>query len=527
MQKKKGLIVIISSLIIVLLFCLILAIIYLKTDFLKTDKQLFFKYLLEENQMLEMLKIEKQDKNSKSYTSNGTIDYIYEYNNDIAIDENDQIAKNLQENLKNLEKLQNLTGTIESNVNKENKNEYYKLHLKKDNQEFMNIELVRDNEKYAFKSQEIANAYVGIENDNLKEFFKKMGIENHEFFPNKIDFEKTYKAITEINSDEKEHIYETYKDVLIQSIDASNYNKQKKYKININNNEYETDLYTLTLTKAESIESLIKILYTLKQDSITLNFICNKMRVINPDNDISISKLTEQIDTYIDEINKIEKSDIEFIRIDLYVDNKIVRKIDVSFENEKQISIEYEEKDGKQILQIGQNNFLEEPSAIVYDVKESLLNTKKIKIIKEADFTTYQFVMYNIRDMYKKILDDINKQDSVQEEVENQNNIEQIEKIYHQYNDMPEEYSEISFNVRSNNNNKEKKEMSVYFLAYDSKVGIDIANEKKYDQKIDTVITLDDSNSVMINKYSKDNIEKLFNVLLNKGKEIVKNKTEI
>lgn len=526
MQKKKGLIVFISILIIILLFCLILAMIYLKTDLLKTNKQLFYKYLLEENQMLEMLKIEKQDKNSKSYTSNGTIDYIYEYNNDIAIDENDQIAKNLQENLKKLEKLQNLTGSIESNINKENKNEYYKLQLKKDDQEVMKIELVRDNEKYALKSQEIANAYVGIENNNLKEFFKKMGIENDEFIPNEIDFEKIYKAITEINSDEKEHIYETYKDVLIQSIDTNNYNKQKNYKININNNEYDTDLYTLTLTKAESIESLQKMLYTLKQDSITLNFICNKMKVINPDNDISISKLIEQIDIYIDEINKIEKSDIEFIRIDLYVNGKIVRKIDVSFENEKQISIEYEEKDGKQILQISQNNFLKGPYAIVYDIKESLFSTKKIKIIKEADFTTYQFVMYNIRDMYKMILDDISKQYSVQEEAENQNNIEQIEKIYNQYNDMPEEYSEISFNVRSNNN-KEKTKISIYLLAYNSKIGIDVANEKKYDQEINTVITLDESNSVMINNYSKDNIEKLFNVLLNKGKEIVKNKIEL
>ena len=71
------------------------------------------------------------------------------------------------------------------------------------------------------------------------------------------------------------------------------------------------------------------------------------------------------------------------------IDKKIVRKVDFSIENRKQICFEYEDKEGKQILQISQNNIYEEPTAIVYDLRESLQHTKKIKIVKEADYTTY------------------------------------------------------------------------------------------------------------------------------------------
>lgn len=527
MQKKKGLIILLIIIISILLLGVAMAAIYLKTDFLKTDKQLFFKYLLEDNQMLEMIKSDEQKTNSKSYIGNGNIDFIYEYNDKIEINENDQIGKNLQENLKKLEKLQNLTGTIESNVDKKNKKEYYGLQLEKNEEKIMNFELVRDEEKYALKSKQIAKAYIGIENNNLKEFCKKMGIQNDEIIPDKVDFEKIYKAITEINKDEKEHIYETYKEVLFQSIDTKNYNKQENQKINISNNEYNTDLYALTLTKTESVDSLIKILQTLKQDSITLNLICNKIKVINPDSDINISKLVEQIDGYIDEAGKIEKSDMEFIRIDVYVDKRVVRKIDFSFENKQQIVFEYEEKDGKQILQISQNNILEEPTAIVYDIKESLLNTKKVKIIKEADFTTYQFVMYNIKDIYKKILDDMNDKNVITEVEDNQNNIEEIQKIYNEYKNMDEELAEISFNVKLENDRKEKTTTSFFLLIYNSKIGIDIVNDKTYTDEIEKTVTLDNSNSIMINKYSKETINKLIDALVTKGKDTLKNKIEL
>lgn len=109
-------------------------------------------------------------------------------------------------------------------------------------------------------------------------------------------------------------------------------------------------MYSLTLSKAESIDLAIKMLETLKEDSITLNLITNKVKTVNQNSEYTnINKVHQKIEDYIEELKALEKTENEFIRIDLYINKNQVKKIDFSFENQKQISFEYEEKDGKNI----------------------------------------------------------------------------------------------------------------------------------------------------------------------------------
>lgn len=523
MQKKKDLIIVLIIMIIILSIGAIAGILYIKTDFLKTDKQLFYKYLLEENKMLDMVKFENMENNMKSYIGTGEIKGFYEVNNSIDINENDKIAQEINENMKKLKKLQNITGIIETNVDRQNSNVYHKIKIKQEEEDFIDLELVRNEEKYAVKSKQITDEYVGIENKDLKRFLKKWNIENDEIIPDEMDFEKTYKTLTKINSDEKEHIFETYKEVLFQSINSENYTKQKNKKISINNNIYNTDSYTLTLSKAESIDILLKILQTLKQDSITLNMICNKIKVINPDSSIDISKLIEIIENQIEEVNKITKSDSEFIKINMYVDKKTVRKIDIVFESEKQILLEYEENNGKEELQISQNNIIDESLIVDFDIKKVFSNIKKIRIIKENDFTTYQFVMYNIKDMYKKILDNMSNRSETSEEEngDSQANFDEMQSLYDKYNGMDDDDTEVSFNIKNKKNNKNKAETSIYILEPNSKIGINILYEKNYTDNIVETVALEKSNSVMLNNYSKKNIENLLNAIISKGKNII------
>lgn len=472
MQKKKILIRFFIIIISILILSSIVAVIYMKTDLLKSDKQLFFKYLVEENQMLDMISLNQESDNSqKSFSSIGTVDYLYEYNNMKEI-KNDQIGNNLKQKTKDLKNLSGLSGSIISSVDKKNKKATYQLELLKDEEDIMNFELVRDEDKYAFKSEQIVKDYVGIENNNINEFLKKMNIIDNEIVPSKINLEDIYQALSKFTPEEKEHIYETYKNIAIQSLDAKNYSKQKNKIININNSEYTTNVYTLTLTKTESLDLLIKILQTLKQDSITLNLISNKIKMINPDSDyIKITKLIEQIDFYIQELEKQEKSDSEFIRVDVYSDKKIVRKIDFCLENDKQISFEYEEQDGKQSLQITQKNITKEATSVVYNIKDALLNTKKLKIIKTSNSTSYQLVVYNIRDIYKNIIDDLQKNNNNDTEVndESQYDLEEIQEIYNQYKDMKDEDVEISFNIDLYNEKEDKNRTEIYLLVCNSK----------------------------------------------------------
>ena len=525
MQKRKGLVIFLITIIVILLSIFTISLIYLKTDFLKTDKQLFYKYLFVDNQMTEMLKINTHENKKTSYTQNGKINFVYERNNDINISEQDKIANSLNEKFNNLEKLKDLTGTTQFNIDKENKKEYYEIQIEKNQEPVLNFEIVRDNRKYGWKSNQIINAYVGFESNNITELASKFGIKNEKIVTDKIDLDGMCEAISYINPEEKEHIYETYKELLIQSTDSKNYTKNKKQKININNNEYNVDSYTVTLTKAESIDCFIKILQTLKQDSITLNMICGKVRTINPESDITISKLVEKIDSYIEEINKLEKNDNEFLKIDVYVDKKIVRKIDITIEALKQISLEYEEKDGKQILQISQKNIFEEPTQITYDIMESLKSIKKIEIIKEAKFTTYRFVLYNIKDMYKAVLDEKNNNISNDNQEENnQTNIEDLKKLYEKYNNLNNESAEVSFNIKVQNENDNNKETEIYMLVLNSKVGMNITSQKEEYRNSDKNITLDNSNFMMLNSYPKESWKIIYNAIMTKGKEALKNK---
>ena len=81
MQKKKNLIKLLIIFSTILIIIGIIATVYLKTDLLKSKKQIFYKYLFC-NQILEILP-NKIDDNMKSYSSTGNIELIYDYNNEI------------------------------------------------------------------------------------------------------------------------------------------------------------------------------------------------------------------------------------------------------------------------------------------------------------------------------------------------------------------------------------------------------------------------------------------------------------
>ena len=518
MQKKK-LIILISLIIIILIIGLITSIIYLKTDLLKSNKQLFFKYLIEENEMWNMISLNenKSIDNNKSYTSDGTIDFFYEYGG-IQEYENDNISKDLKEKIKKLKNIENIYGNITSNVDKTAKKENYKLALLKNESNFINIELVRDVDKYAFKSDEILKAYIGIENNNVNNFLKKMEIADSKIIPDKIDTDNIIKTLFELRDEDRTHIYQTYKNIFVQSLDKKNYKIEKNKKINIDNIEYNVNIYSLILTKTEYIELISNIIQVLKQDSITLNFICNKIKAINPESKYAnIKNLVEEINIYSEEIKKIETNENEFIRIDVYADKNNTKRVDLVIENSKQLSLEYDNHDGIKNLQISQNNIFDKPTQVNYNIKDALLSAKKIKITKNTNNVIYQIVLYNIKDIYKNILDNIESSNFN----DKRNNLDEIKKIYNFYKSKDDKEVEISINLQLYNEENDETKNIIYLLVGNSKIGAEINNKKIYTNDLQNNITLNNKNSLMINNYSKEIIDKLLKIIFAKERNIL------
>lgn len=175
-QKKKMPLIIIIIVLVILV--LIGGAVYLFTDLFKSDKQLFYKYLLDKNEMLSILDGFELKQNTNSYTANTNVISIYEYDNRIEKLENDQIIKNLQENIKSFEYLNGLKGLVESRVDKQNKKQYHNIKLNKDDNQVMQLDIVRNEDKYALRAEEILKAYIGIENNNIKELASKLEVPN-------------------------------------------------------------------------------------------------------------------------------------------------------------------------------------------------------------------------------------------------------------------------------------------------------------------------------------------------------------
>ena len=93
---------------------------------------------------------------------------------------------------------------------------------------------------------------------------------------------------------------------------------------------------TLTLNKEQSIEAEIKVLEKLKEDSITLNLIANKIKTINQNSEYaSVNKLNEEIQKYIENLQKEEKNNDEYIKVEIYEYNGKTIRLDLYIKEEK------------------------------------------------------------------------------------------------------------------------------------------------------------------------------------------------
>lgn len=170
-QKKRVPLIIVAIVLIILIIVSVL--LYVFTDLFKSDKQLFYKYLLDENEMISIFDEFEFKQNTNSYTANTNAEAIYEYDDKIEDFKDDQIIKNLQENIKSFEYLDGLKGTVESKVDKQNKKQYHNIQLNKDNNKVMQMDVVRNEDRYAFKVDQILKAYIGIENSKINELISK------------------------------------------------------------------------------------------------------------------------------------------------------------------------------------------------------------------------------------------------------------------------------------------------------------------------------------------------------------------
>lgn len=326
--KKRAIIIAIIIIILVITLGLTGMFLYINTDLFKSNQTLFVKYLgqafedikfLENKQLSDIENLKKE----MSYTVNSSLKY-----------QSGETNTNLNENI-----LSKMSLNIESKVNTLEEKTYSKAILSHNDQDLFTLEYANSNNIYALKSDEIVTAFLGIENDNLKVLAQKLGITDTTIIPNIIE-KSDLEEIFSISQEEKEHIKETYLPVLIKSINKENFTKENNVVVQKEGMTYNATGYRLKLDSEDIKQIEISILQTLKEDSITLNLITTKAKLLGLDEKYTqINNLTYEIQNQIDTINNSNDMQNEGISIIIYVENEEVITTEIIIRNEIKYTI--------------------------------------------------------------------------------------------------------------------------------------------------------------------------------------------
>ena len=304
--KKKGIIITIVIIILLIAIAVGGVMLYLFTDLFKSNQTLFLKYF---DQTIQGMKYETNDQTKdiieaqkeNPYQMKGTLNFDYDGS------ENQQA-----------EVLKQMKVELETNANGQEEKSYTKASILYQNQNLFNLEYANSNNIYALKSDEIVTAFIGVRNSNLKVLAQKLGMQDTSNIPDSIT-PIDYEDLLNISEEEKQHISDTYLPVIVNNIEKSKYSKQSNIPITKEGVEYNTTAYRVDLTSEDIANISVKLLETLKQDSITLNFIATKAKILDlPEEYTQVNNLTKQIDEQIKKIEDSEKSPENGVSIVVY-----------------------------------------------------------------------------------------------------------------------------------------------------------------------------------------------------------------
>lgn len=452
-DRRKKIVIAIVVIVLILIIGAGFAYAYFATDLFKSNQILFYKYLgqtvenfnyANNTQSLEFEKL----KNEMPYTSKATLKYAVDGEN---TDDTSKILSDMKLD-------------VLSKVNIPEEKSYTKANLTFKDQNLFSLEYANTGNLYALKSDEIVTAYLGIRNENLKVLAQKYGIEDTSMIPNEIK-PIDYKMLLELSEEEKNHIRETYLSVLLNNTNKENYKKEKDLPVNKEGINYIVDAYRLDLNSDEIKNIKLQLLDTLKQDSITLNFITTKAKLLGLDENYTqvnnlVNLIQEKIDNINNEINNIEDS----ISIIIYIDNNQVLLTEIILKNEVKYTVYSDTIDNVT------------KSYILYENLNLDVEYNKIEIklneTRNDNQTIYDLIV-NLND---------------------ETNIKTY--ITNSYNVNLDEYN-TNCEIEINQKNEEIESKSI----------IDYAQSVKVEEELNDIVELNNTNCAILNNYTTEQLQ--------------------
>lgn len=312
MGRKKRNLIIVLSIITVLILIIGGVLIYLNiaTDIFKSPDELFYKYLYQNGSIADVFDTDLLDRyyqriENNAYNGTGEITIKTGMNDDSESDtkEFDTLMNNLK-----------LSYTTKSNL-AERKQETEATIAYNDQEQFK-FSVVQDNNNYGIKSDEVVYKYLKLKNENLRDIYTKLGVQDSESIPNqfnKID----YNIYKNMDAQDKATILSTYQNVLNKGILSNHYTKQANVNLNFNGQSVVANAYSLTLTEEEISSLKISLLETLMTDELTLKYLVQFLQL---DSSYTV-QIKQSIQEEIDNLKREQIENNENVRITVYESN--------------------------------------------------------------------------------------------------------------------------------------------------------------------------------------------------------------
>lgn len=477
-RKKRIALAIAIPSIIVIIIIITGILLYLNTDMFKSNKTLFFKYfgknsenIKEIEEIFESTEYEKKLQNNK-YTDDINIKVNYTNNLQTTSEDNSNTINNVKllikgEEDKNnkysykdfkLEKDKNIATNTENQSSSENSNE-----SNNKEQNIMEVEYIKNDNNYGIRFSDLFKQYLLVENNNLKDLFRKIGYSEQELenVPDSIEINDITLSDIKFTEDEIKQLSEKYSEIINKKVSKEKFEKNSKQVITINEKNITTNAYILKLTNEELNNLYVDLLESLKQDEIILNkieSIQNKINSININSSESKDlkeSFAEEIDLQIEKINKTNIGNQE-------------TKIIVYENSGKTIRTAIQGKD--------------------YEINFDYINTqdeKNIELIVKKD----EIETYNIK--LKKDKDGIKLE------------------IY-----SNDETNPIKISLEQNKNESDKKFSNNINLKYEnanSKLEVSAEQEINIVDNFENENTLNDQNSILLNGLEKEQLQAVLN----------------
>ena len=408
-KKKKKTLIVVSIIVVLLITLATLILLYIYTDSFKSNSTLFVKYM---GQNVENI--------GNLYQKIGESEYnkLLQENKYVT---NTNAKVNFIENIgKTSESTQNpinqLTLEIKGQTDKTNEFNYQDIYLLNNNEEVAEVEYLQSQNAYGIKFSDLFNQYLMVNNENLKDLFRKIGYtdEQLENIPEFIDVNIDLKTIFNFSEEEKEIIREKYIEIINSNISKENFSKQKNQIIKIDGNDILVNGYTLTLTKEQLNNIYIKVL------EIILNKINNLETIIE-----QYDKSTNLNEQFIEKINQ-KIAEITKNNIGTEKTNIIVYE-----NNSKTVKTIIETPDYEINMELLSNNKENYMKVSYKDTTSSKDKGQVIEYKKTVNETNASYEKIDGEDIKKYIL-------TTNETVENTNCIKDILAVYEDNNNKVE-----------------------------------------------------------------------------------------